>query len=121
MKANEWQGMDERIRALADRLDPPPVSNDLEQAFIGHTQRYVARRDLLAIATPGARLGALVDLFDHALANEWSWSLYDIVGKWESVRLWNGGTGRDILTNGPTPAAALLAAMEQTLPPESPA
>lgn len=43
-----------------------------------------------------------------------SYSLYDIVGKRESVRMWNG-FGVDALTQGQTPALALLSACLRSL------
>lgn len=43
-----------------------------------------------------------------------SYSLYDIVGKRESARMWNG-FGVDALTQGQTPALALLSACLRSL------
>lgn len=112
----------ERIVKLAERFDPMP------SIYSGKWGKWYDRRapitSALAIATPGALLGAAVDLFDFALAGK-GWEVEAIrfskairfsigVGKWEATVInhrlddWPRVSG-----TGPTAAAALLAAMEE--------
>lgn len=55
----------ERLRVLAEKLDPVTGRN-----HAGWVLRQQVRDRLLPTTTPGALLGAAVDLFDFALAGE---------------------------------------------------
>jgi hypothetical protein len=110
----------DRIRRMAERVDTEPPARDLEAA-LHWDARCDDRGDLLKVATPGALLGALVDLFDFALAGK-GWRLHlhqrPFDDEWHvaldtpqqapfAPQDW-----RMISRTGPTAAAALLAAME---------
>lgn len=64
----------ERLRVLAEKLDPEPPLPDFfnhrvdRKAWDEWNVRRIQRHDVSFIATPGALLGAAVDLFDFALA-----------------------------------------------------
>ena len=65
----------ERLRVLAEKLDPPcEQKTDFEDpatnAYFAWGKRYTRFNTAINIATPGALLGAAVDLLVHALGPE---------------------------------------------------
>lgn len=66
----------ERLRVLAEKLDPEPPLPDFfnhrvdRKAWDEWNVRRIQRHDVSFIATPGALLGAAVDLLVHALGPE---------------------------------------------------
>lgn len=100
----------ERIGKLAERFDPEPPRSmrpDRENPpeWLAWWRRDGQRNTFLAIATPGALLGALMDLLRHARSDELPDMMDDAVR--EAARLHNGSDYIEQLT------AALLAAMEE--------
>lgn len=117
----------ERLRVLAETLDPPfeqrPYSNSPEaEAYLAWIKRYKQFNAALAIATPGALLGAAVDLFNFALAPK-GWRLHlhqrPFDDEWHATietpqqAPFAPADWRTISRCRPTPAAALIAAMEE--------
>lgn len=110
----------ERIAKLAERLDPPfeqrPYLNSPEaEAYLAWAKRYNRFNASLAIATPGARLGALVDLFDFALAPRmYRYRIETHEDGRAAAFIWQAGSAPPTWAEKhPTAAAALLAAMEE--------
>lgn len=116
----------DRIRRMAERVDPEPPASD-HVAWDDWLVRWNKRVQLLAIATPGALHGAVVDLFERGFAPKgWTRSssyhtasdgetIYEAVLKlYEGEREDPPRTIRQISYVGD--ADALLAAMEEALP-----
>lgn len=100
----------ERIGKLAERFDPQPSSDCCAASWQQWLERWESRNQMLAIATPGAQLGAAVDLLRHARPDRVATLL--AYACFQAAR--NGTEPADELLNAVDfdDEAALLAAME---------
>lgn len=108
----------DRIRRMAERVDPEPslpkfddsaeVQTEKRKAWDWWNMRRLDRNAMLTIATPGALLGAVVDLCSRAFPEELPDMMDDATR--EAMRLHDGTNYILVL------AETLIAAMEEALP-----